>query len=216
MKTFNSAITLGALAYVSEGLALQSLISNSVDQNTENLTSLDSNLVNRATPDTQIQVEDVMNAAVGMAKAAQEVGLTNWWGWYVVAIVDASADLITDVVSDVYDWGTDAADGFKPFVEDLVGDVDKFITDAIEDVGEWGGHVDQRQFSEIADDLHEWVGDVQTILTESIREAADGSIEFIGDVAEDMTGWINDAAVDAEDIADGTYCFERHCPQNES
>ena len=70
MKTFNSAITLGALAYVSEGLALQSLISNSVDQNTENLTSLDSNLVNRATPDTQIQVEDVMNAAVGMAKAA--------------------------------------------------------------------------------------------------------------------------------------------------
>jgi len=54
MKFFNSAITLGALAYVSEGLALQSLISNSVDQNTENLTSLDSNLVNRASSDTQI------------------------------------------------------------------------------------------------------------------------------------------------------------------
>ena len=124
MKTFNSAITLGALAYVSEGLALQSLISNSVDQNTENLTSLDSNLVNRATPDTQIQVEDVMNAAVGMAKAAQEVGLTNWWGWYVVAIVDATADLVTDVVSDAYDWGTEAADGFKPYVEDLAGDID--------------------------------------------------------------------------------------------
>jgi len=31
MKLFNSAITLGALAYVSEGLALQSLITNSVD-----------------------------------------------------------------------------------------------------------------------------------------------------------------------------------------
>ena len=72
-----------------------------------------------------------MNAAVGMAKAAQEVGLTNWWGWYAIAIVDAAADLVTDVVSDVYDWGTDAADGVKPFVEDLVGDVDKFITDAI-------------------------------------------------------------------------------------
>jgi len=124
MKTFNSAITLGALAYVSEGLALQSLISNSVDQNTENLTSLDSNLVNRASSDTQIQVEDVMNAAVGMAKAAQEVGLTNWWGWYVVAIVDATADLVTDVVSDAYDWGTEAADGFKPYVEDLAGDID--------------------------------------------------------------------------------------------
>jgi len=124
MKFFNSAITLGALAYVSEGLALQSLISNSVDQNTENLTSLDSNLVNRASSDTQIQVEDVMNAAVGMAKAAQEVGLTNWWGWYVVAIVDATADLVTDVVSDAYDWGTEAADGFKPYVEDLTGDID--------------------------------------------------------------------------------------------
>jgi len=31
MKFFNSAITLGALAYVSEGIALQSLIANSVD-----------------------------------------------------------------------------------------------------------------------------------------------------------------------------------------
>merc|ERR1712242_585012 len=73
----------------------------------------------------------------------------------------------------------------------------------------------QREFSEVADDLHEWVGDVQRILTEAITEAADGSIEFIGDVAEDITEWINDAAVDAEDISDGTYCFERHCPQNE-
>jgi len=66
----------------------------------------------------------VMNAAVGMAKAAQEVGLTNWWGWYAVAIVDATADLVTDVVSDAYDWGTEAADGFKPYVEDLAGDID--------------------------------------------------------------------------------------------
>ena len=31
MKFFNSAITLGALTYVSEGIALQSLISNSID-----------------------------------------------------------------------------------------------------------------------------------------------------------------------------------------
>jgi len=172
-------------------------------------------LVNRASEETQIQVEDVLNGAVALARASQEVGLTNWWGWYVVAIVDATADLVTDVVSDVYDWGTDAADGVKPFVEGLTGDVDQFITDAIEDVSEWGGHVNQREFSEVADDLHGWVGDVQRILTESIREAADGSIEFIGDVAEDITGWINDAAEDAEDISDGTYCFERHCPQNE-
>ena len=215
MKLFNSAITLGALAYVSEGIALQSLLSASAEENTENLVSLDSNLVNRASAETQIQVGDVMNGAVALAKAAQEVGLTNWWGWYVVAIVDATADLVTDVVSDVTDWGLDAANGVKPFVEDLAGDIDKFITDAVEDVGDWGDHVNQRQFSEVADDLHSWVGDVQTILTEAITEAADGSIEFIGDVAEDITEWINDAAVDAEDISDGTYCFERHCPQNE-
>ena len=54
MKLFNSAITLGALAYVSEGIALQSLLSNSVEENTENLVSLDSNLVNRASAETQI------------------------------------------------------------------------------------------------------------------------------------------------------------------
>ena len=66
----------------------------------------------------------MLNGAVVLAKAAQEVGLTNWWGWYAVAIVDATADLVTDVVSDVYDWGTDAAEGVKPYVEGLTGDVD--------------------------------------------------------------------------------------------
>lgn len=81
-------------------------------------------MVNRASTETQIHVGDVLDGAVVLAKAAQEVGLTNWWGWYVVAIVDATADLVTDVVSDVYDWGTDAAEGVKPFVEGLTGDVD--------------------------------------------------------------------------------------------
>ena len=46
----------------------------------------------------------MLNGAVVLAKAAQEVGLTNWWGWYVVAIVDATADLVTDAMSDAFDW----------------------------------------------------------------------------------------------------------------
>ena len=43
-----------------------------------------------------------MNAAVGMARRAQDVGLTSWWGFYLVGIVDATADLVTDAVSDIY------------------------------------------------------------------------------------------------------------------
>ena len=57
-----------------------------------------------------------MNAAVGMARRAQDVGLTSWWGFYLVGIVDATADLVTDAVSDIYGWGTDAKDGITPFV----------------------------------------------------------------------------------------------------
>ena len=54
-----------------------------------------------------------------------------------------------------------------------------------------------------------------TILTEAITEAADGSISFIGDVADDVSEWITEAAVDATDIFDGTYCFERDCHTDE-
>ena len=118
MKLLNATIALGTLAHVSQGIAIQTFISN------EELSSLDSNLVNRASDGTTSRVENVMNGAVELAKRAQDVGLTNWWGWYAIAIVDATADLVTDVVSDAYDWGTEAADGFKPYVEDLAGDID--------------------------------------------------------------------------------------------
>ena len=152
-----------------------------------------------------------MNGAVGLARRAQDVGATNWWGWWIVGIVDATADLVTDAVSDVWDWGTDAADGIKPFIEGLVGDADKFISDAVEDVSTWGGHLGELEFTEIAGDLHSWVNDIQRILTEGIVEAADGSITFIGDVTDDMGEWITEYAEDLEDIFDGTYCFEREC-----
>ena len=206
MKLLNATIALGTLAHVSQGIAIQTFISN------EELSSLDSNLVNRASDGTTSRVENVMNGAVELAKRAQDVGLTNWWGWYLVGIVDATADLVTDAVSDVYDWGTNAANGVKPFVEGLVGDADQFITDAIADVGTWGGHFSEREFSEIAGDLHSWVDDIQRILTEGIRVAADGSISFVGEVTDDMGEWITEYARDFEGIFDGTYCFERECP----
>ena len=124
MKFFNSTISLGTLAYVSEGLALQSLMTNSVDQNTGSLISLDSNLVHRASNEKQLQVNDMLNAATGMAQAAYEVGLNSWFGWYVTAIVDASADLVTDVVSDVSAWGTEATEGIDSYVEGVTNDVE--------------------------------------------------------------------------------------------
>ena len=209
MKLLNATIALGTLAHVSQGIAMQSLIS---DEQPEQLSSLDSNLVSRASDGTTSRVENVMNGAVELAKRAQDVGLTNWWGWYIVGIVDATADLVTDAVSDAFDWGTEAASGTKDFVEDLVGDADQFITDAVADVGTWGGHFSEREFSEIAGDLHSWVDDIQRILTEGIRVAADGSITFIGDVTDDMGEWITEYAEDFEGIFDGTYCFERECP----
>ena len=153
-----------------------------------------------------------MNGAVDLALAAQDVGLTNWWGWYLVGIVDATADLVTDAVSDAAGWRETATVGTKDFIEDLVGDADQFITDAVADVGTWGGHFSEREFSEIAGDLHSWVGDIHRILTEGITVAADGSITFIGEVTDDMGEWITEYASDFEGIFDGTYCFEEDCP----
>ena len=117
MKLLNATIAIGTLAHVSQGIAMKSLIKNE-----EHLHSLDSHLVERATDGTTSRVGSVMNWAVDMALRAQEAGQTNWWGWYTVGIVDATVDLVTDAASDIYGWGTDAANGIRPFVSDLVGD----------------------------------------------------------------------------------------------
>ena len=66
----------------------------------------------------------MLNAATGMAQAAYEVGLNSWFGWYVTAIVDASADLVTDVVSDVSAWGTEATEAIDSYVEGVTNDVE--------------------------------------------------------------------------------------------
>merc|ERR1712156_1120438 len=89
-----------------------------------------------------------------------QIGMNSWFGWYVTAIVDASADLVTDVVSDVSEWGTDAAESIDSYVEGLTNDVGQFIDGAIQDVGDWGGHLNEGEFSEVADDLHDWIQDV--------------------------------------------------------
>jgi len=85
------------------------------------------------------------------------MGINSWFGWYVTAIVDASADLVTDVVSDVTEWGTDATEAIDSYVEGVTNDVEQFINGAIQDVSEWGGHINEGEFSEVADDLHDWI-----------------------------------------------------------
>ena len=73
-------------------------------------------MVERASDGTTSRVGNVMNGAVNLALAAQDVGLTNWWGWYLIGIVDATADLVTDAVSDAAGWGSSAASGTQDFV----------------------------------------------------------------------------------------------------
>jgi len=73
-------------------------------------------LVSRATDAVTRRVGNAMNAAVGLARRSQDMGLTNWWGWYLIGIVDATADLVTDAVSDAAGWGSSAASGTQDFV----------------------------------------------------------------------------------------------------
>ena len=102
MKLLNSAIALGALAHVSQGLTIQSLVTDA--GSTEQMSSLDSNLVSRASDSTTTRVGNMMNYAVSLAKTAQDLGLHRWFAWYAVALVDATADLVTDAMSDAFDW----------------------------------------------------------------------------------------------------------------
>lgn len=81
---------------------MQSLITDA--GNSEQISSLDSNLVSRASESTTSRVGGMMNAAVSMARTAQDLGLHRWAAWYAVALVDATADLVTDAMSDAFDW----------------------------------------------------------------------------------------------------------------
>ena len=81
-------------------------------------------MVSRASDAITSRVGNAMNAAVGLARRSQDMGLTNWWGWYLIGIVDATADLVTDAVSDAAGWRETATVGTKDFIEDLVGDAD--------------------------------------------------------------------------------------------
>ena len=94
MKLLSTAFGLATLTHISQGVAIQMQLSS----RQEHLTSLDSNLVAHASDSTTSRVENVMNGAVDLALRAQDAGMTNWWGWYLVGIVDATADLVTDAV----------------------------------------------------------------------------------------------------------------------
>ena len=93
------AITLGALAHFSQGLALQSLVTN-----TEEHHAMDTHLVSRASDGATSRVGQMFNYATSLARTAQEAGLHRWAAWYGVAIADATVDLLTDAASDIWDW----------------------------------------------------------------------------------------------------------------
>ena len=104
MKLLNTAFALGTLTRVSLGVSIQ-MQSLSSD---EHLTSLDSNLVSRASDGTTSRVEQVMNGAVELSRASQANNERNWWGWYLMGIADSTVDLVTDAVTDTFRWGVDA------------------------------------------------------------------------------------------------------------
>ena len=93
------AIALGALAHFSQAVAVQSLITN-----TEEHHAMDSNLVSRASDGATSRVGQMFNYATSLARTAQDLGIHRWAAWYGVALVDATADLVTDAMSDVWDW----------------------------------------------------------------------------------------------------------------
>ena len=66
MKPLNTAFALGTLTQVSLGVSIQMKSLSSE----EHLTSLDSNLVSRASEGTTSRVEQVMNGAVELARAS--------------------------------------------------------------------------------------------------------------------------------------------------
>ena len=206
MKLLKAAIALGTLAHVSQGVALKIQIAD------EHLTTADSHLVERASPSTAERVNEALEGAAALGRAANEVGATDNWFWWTFAVVDATADLVADIVTDAAQWSLEAAEGTGKFIGNLVGDADEFINRAVEDARTWRAHYREDEFSEIADDLHAWVADIRRILTENLRVAADGSIVFIGEVSDDIGEWITEYARDHEMIADQTYCFEAECP----
>ena len=97
------AITLGALAHFSQGLAMKRSEMITAPGSAEHLASLDSNLVNRASDGTTSRVGNMMNAASSLARGAADAGL-RWFGWYSDAVVDATSDLVSDAVSDAGRW----------------------------------------------------------------------------------------------------------------
>ena len=99
MKLLYSAITLGALAHFSQAVTLQSLITN-----TEEHHAMESHLVERASDGATSRVGQMFNWATSLARSAQEAGVHRWAAWYGLGLVDATADLVTDAMSDIWDW----------------------------------------------------------------------------------------------------------------
>ena len=117
------AITLGALAHFSQAISMKRSEMVTAPGSPEHLASLDSNLVNRATDGTTTRIGNMMNSASSLARSAADAGL-QWFGWYSDAVVDATADLVSDALSDADRWYHQGTGATRDFIEELVGDAD--------------------------------------------------------------------------------------------
>ena len=208
MKVFNVLATLGALAAMSEGIALKERAEfdfNDLHAKIESLKTMNSHLMHRVSSDRQHEIGTRLEASAMMAMHSQEVGVQNWWGWWVTAVIDVVSDLVQDVAEDAQEWMEDAHQNVNEWIDEVAADVREFVDEAIEDVHEWSEHISNGDFGELADDLHNWIGDANGIINDAIDGAIDGSRDFIRDVHEDISETVDDVADDIGRIIDGTY-----------
>jgi hypothetical protein len=97
MKVFNVLATLGALAAMSEGIAIKERAEfdfSDLHSKIESLKTMNSHLMHRVSSDRQHEIGTRLEASAMMAMHSQEVGVQNWWGWWVSAVIDVVSDLV--------------------------------------------------------------------------------------------------------------------------
>merc|ERR1712038_1921759 len=60
--------------------------------------------------------------------------------------------------------------GVNEWIDEVAADVREFVDEAIEDVHEWSEHISNGDFGELADDLHNWIGDASESLMMRLME----------------------------------------------
>merc|ERR1711874_202004 len=97
MKIFNVLATLGALAAMSEGIALKERVDldfSDLHSKVESLKTMNSHLMHRVSIERQHEIGTRLEASAMMAMLSQYVFVQNFWGWWVTAVIDVVSDLV--------------------------------------------------------------------------------------------------------------------------